>query len=81
MPVLPGAVRHAAQTCRGDGGTQGGVSEVTFALDVTTAGRFEPSGAMPTDPFGRCLVEQLARHARPPNAGARRVTVQLQLSR
>ncbi len=81
MPVLPGAVRHAAQACRGDGGTQGGVSRVTFVLDVTADGRFEASGSMPTDVFERCLVEHLVRNARPPAAGATRVTVQLQLSR
>ena len=81
MPVLPGAVRHAAQACPVDDGTQGGVSRVVFALDATTDGRFVASGPLSTNPFERCLVEHLVHNDRPPTATATHVTVQLQLNR
>lgn len=79
MPVLPGAIRRAAQACRADSGLPPGPSQTAFDLEVTAEGRFAPWGDPPTSAFPHCLVTQLVRDVRPPRSIAARIHVELQL--
>lgn len=79
MPVLPGAIRRAAQACRADSGLPPGPSQTAFDLEATVEGRFAPWGDPPTGAFPRCLIAQLVRDARPPASIATRIHVEIQL--